>query len=362
MSTATKTAQKWIVLGDATDRQGRVHDVGWPIQDMYTHGSIYGTTGSGKTTLMNNLIQQLIMSGCITLVVTPHADMIFDSKDGLLARMAPKYLHRVILLDPSQPYLPQLSLVPAGLSPSKTTETLLARIRSMEPSSWEDNTMMRQVLTHAVRALVAADGTTMMSTIDRFLKDDAFRDAITNRIPDMARETREFWEDVAEKLAEAKTDNTRARYFDPAQRRIDGFMTNDPLKWSLALPPMHPQATVNLHEQLQQAGPLLILVPLLEHKIGPVAMRMLGNLIVDLTVSACISRPPEKRVPTLLFIDELPNVIGTANIGHLLARIFAEFRKFALGTFVAFQSPDQLPSKLRKDIESLANTKIVMKV
>ncbi len=49
---------KMIILGTAIDENGGEHKIGLPLKDLTTHGFMFGTTGSGKSTALLNLALQ----------------------------------------------------------------------------------------------------------------------------------------------------------------------------------------------------------------------------------------------------------------------------------------------------------------
>ena len=84
--------------------------MGIPIKDALFHTHLLGPTGSGKSTVLENLILADINAGLGTLVIDPKGDLVSD----LLERI-PAHRHAdVVILDPTSP-------TPVGFNPLATT-------------------------------------------------------------------------------------------------------------------------------------------------------------------------------------------------------------------------------------------------
>lgn len=108
------------VLGDA---EVGGHGVALSVTDARFHTHMVGQTGTGKTTLLANMIIDDITAGRGTVVLDPHGDLILDVLDRIPASAA----DRLVLFDPDQPN-------PPVLNPSKATTTTSSSTTSCRSS------------------------------------------------------------------------------------------------------------------------------------------------------------------------------------------------------------------------------------
>ena len=94
------------VLGEAT-APGEDRQLGLSIDDARQHLHVIGPTGTGKSTLLANLICQDIAAGRGVVVIEPKGDLV----DDVLARIPHERIEDVVVLDPTE------SEYPIGLNP-----------------------------------------------------------------------------------------------------------------------------------------------------------------------------------------------------------------------------------------------------
>lgn len=350
--------EKWLVLGHHTDAWGKEIPVGVPLADMTTHGNIIGTTGSGKTTLMGNQVLQVAMLGGTVVVLEPHGEMILDPHEGILARLPPWALHRVTVIDLNATHPPQFNVAAMGLrgGVNVAVDYAMNALRNMEPESWDGLVRGRQVLRHALNLLLKAKGAAAsMSDLYTFLDDAQSRRKTLQATSDKTNPSYLFWEKFEQTAATKKDEGEHI--LDPARRRVDGFLLDDRFRWSLALPILHPQAEIRFDKLLAQPG-RIILVPFQSLRLGENVRRVFGTLFLDAVINACMSR--KEHHMTVVFMDEMGDLAGVGDIDRLTSKMFAETRKYKLGSVFATQYPAQLPKALKQAAESLTGLKIIL--
>jgi len=93
--TLVKTSSSGILLGTmGQEMTGR--EVRFPGKDRSRHGYIIGATGTGKSTLLLNMIRQDIENGEGTAVIDPHGDLYHQ----VLSTIPPARANDVVLIDP----------------------------------------------------------------------------------------------------------------------------------------------------------------------------------------------------------------------------------------------------------------------
>lgn len=88
--------QDGVLLGDAPSLGGEI-EVKQPARDRTTHAYVVGQTGTGKTTLLKQMIIHDIQAGAGVFVIDPHGDLI----DELLCHIPPERHQDVAYIDPA---------------------------------------------------------------------------------------------------------------------------------------------------------------------------------------------------------------------------------------------------------------------
>lgn len=85
-----------VSLGEA-ERYGSWADVKLDYEARFRHAYIVGQTGTGKSTLMLNMVLEDIQAGHGVTVIDPHGPLVAD----ILARLPPERIDDVVLVDPT---------------------------------------------------------------------------------------------------------------------------------------------------------------------------------------------------------------------------------------------------------------------
>src|SRR5205807_1077011 len=158
-------------------------------EERRRHLYIVGQTGTGKSTLLLNLIAQDLAAGEGLALLDPHGDLatavlnyIPKSRTNELVYINPADTDRPIGLNP-------LSQVPDTLKPV-VADGIVSAFRHVWPDSWGPR--LDYILTNAVRALLDVPGSTLLM-LPRLLIDEGFRVQLIERhVPDPI--VRSFWQ------------------------------------------------------------------------------------------------------------------------------------------------------------------------
>ena len=135
-------ADGWIRLGDHVDEWGAAIPAGMPAADLTGHMALLGTTNSGKSTFLRNLILQYYGLGGTVVLLEPHGDLLFDAEEGILAALDRRQLAGVQLIDVEQEaagWPISINLVGSGLvdGRERAVQQAMRAIHAMEPANWE---------------------------------------------------------------------------------------------------------------------------------------------------------------------------------------------------------------------------------
>src|SRR4051812_39306311 len=152
------------------------------------HLYIVGQTGTGKSTLLLNLIAQDLAAGEGLALLDPHGDL----AEAVLAQVPRARTNDLVYINPADADRPigfnPLSQVPNALKPT-AADGVVSAFRHVWPESWGPR--LDYILTNAIRALLDVPGATLLM-LPRLLTDEPFRiRAIEHYVSDPV--VRSFW-------------------------------------------------------------------------------------------------------------------------------------------------------------------------
>ncbi|GHU53582.1 conjugal transfer protein TraG [Clostridia bacterium] len=313
-----------------------------PIKDSLEHTIVLGPTGSGKSTLMLNLIMADIQAGRGVLVIDPKADLVND----ILARVPEARTDDVVVVDPSD-------ACPVGINPftfnnqaapSLISDTILSVFQQIYKDSW--GVYSQDVLSAALLTLAQTQNATLLQ-LSTLLTNESFRKSVVGQIKDK-QGLEPFWAGF-----EAMSPAEQRRNTAPVLNKLRQFTLRPALRNVLGQ--AKPKFTLSdLFEKNK-----IVLVPLNKGLIGAEAAKLLGSLIVGLTWTLALSRantPAEKRRPVSVFIDELQDYLALPTD---FADALAQARGLGVGFTVAHQYRSQLTPAIKAAIDANARNKIV---
>lgn len=299
-----------VVLGDNIHR-GIRQVARLPASLRSRHCYVAGASGTGKSTLLLNMIVQDMTSGEGVGVLDPHGDLI----NAVLKRIPEHRIDDVILFDATDEEFPfALNILSATDDQEReriVSETLMSLERYF-PDSWGPR--LERILTFAIHTLLAIDPSATLNDVERLLIDDEFRRSVIARttIPRF----RLFWDDEFTKFPKNAVD--------PVLNKLSVFLMSRTVRNIVC----QRHCAIDFDKVLNSRKILLVNLStgLLTEKIA----NILGSFVVTKIVNAAFRRatlPQHSRWPWYLYIDEFQNFM---NISVGFERILAEARKYNL--------------------------------
>jgi len=328
--------QAGALLGDNRYR-GAETPVYLSSEDRLRHLYVIGQTGTGKTSIMKNLVVDDIRAGNGVCFIDPHGNDILD----ILATIPPSRYDDVIYFDPAhldRPFgLNLLEYDPAH--PEQKTfivNELLAIFRRLYGDVPESmGPAFEQYFRNATLLVMEdpASGSTMMD-IGRVLSNKEFRDMKLSK--SMNPIVNQFWNEIATKAGgEASLENI-VPYI---TNKFDDFTANDFMR------PIIGQQKSSFNFRTVMDEKKILLVNLSKGRLGERNANLLGLIIVGKLFMAALSRADTPRgdfPPFYLYIDEFQNITTDSIPG-----ILSEARKYRLSLTIAHQFLAQIDEKIR---------------
>ncbi|MCR9195137.1 MAG: type IV secretion system DNA-binding domain-containing protein, partial [Hyphomonas sp.] len=274
------------MLGHTVGRQP-YRTFGMRQPDRLFHQYIVGQTGTGKSTLLFNMIRQDIAQGRGCCLIDPHGDLA-----ETVAAIAGDRAHYWDAADPASPYgYNPLAYVRSDLRPL-VASSLIDALKKQWADAWGPR--MEHLLRYALLALLERPDATLDDILPLFLDKD-FRSEVVASVTDDA--VRRFWTSEFPKLNYKTTLDGVA----PIANKLGAFLAH-PLVRNAVCEPREPLR----FRRIMDDGQMLI-VNLAKGLLGTDTSNLLGGLIVSMIAYAAYSRqqtPEADRRPFFLYIDE----------------------------------------------------------
>jgi type IV secretory pathway TraG/TraD family ATPase VirD4 len=299
-------------------------------EERRRHLYIVGQTGTGKSTLLLNLIRHDLAAGAGIALLDPHGDLaqaalrfVPRERTNDLVYLNPADLERPIGFNP-------LAQVQDDLKPI-VADGIVAAFRHVWPDSWGPR--LDYILTNAVRTLLDAPGATLLM-LPRLLTDEPFRLRLIERhLSDPV--VRSFWLNEFAGYG----DSFRAEAVSPIQNKIGKALMTPSLRNMLA----QPKSTITLRRLMDEGA--IVICNLSKGSIGESTAHLLGAFLTTAIAQAALSRadtPANERRVFHLYADEFQSFATDS-----FALILSEARKYGLTLTVGHQYLSQVPDRLR---------------
>lgn len=305
------------------------------LEQLSIHMHIVGSSGMGKSKLLEYLVRSLIELKTGVCVIDPHGDLY----QRLLRYVVRKRLEKkVILLDPNDRDwavgLNYLEYDEKNFSPESHADMVMRGIsrvfgdenQDVMPllSLWQTNTLI---------PLIQAHQTLAEAPFFLDLKDGNHRRRILKEVnnPYLDQEWKRFQDG---------TKQDRSTWVAPVIHRVNKFILGDIPRRIVG----QTKSTINFRKAMDEGK--IILVNLASTHISQKVQKMLGIMVVDKVVQAAKSRsdiPEKKRRPFYFVIDEFGDFVCED-----VARGLQALRKFKVSMILAHQELEQLREDSRR--------------
>lgn len=310
---------KGVVLGENV-HEGVVTPITLKPAQRVQHMHVIGASGTGKSTLLLNLICQDMEQGHGVGVFDPHGDLI----DQILARVPPEREADVIFFDPSDEEFPigfNVLSAHSNLEKNLLASDLVAVFRRLS-TSWGDQ--MNSVLGNAILAFLESSKGGTVADLRRFLLETGYRKEFLRTVqdPDVVY----YWEHGFPIL--------KANSVGPLLTRLDSFLRPKAIRYMVG---QH-ASKLDFGAMLNESKIFLAKLP--QGIIGEENAFLLGALLVAKFHQLAISRQEMEageRRPFYLYLDEFQNFATPS-----MATILSGVRKYQLGLVLAHHELRQL--------------------
>jgi hypothetical protein len=328
-----------VLLG-VNDYRGDRREIHMTREDRVRHFYVLGQTGTGKTTIMKNMVIQDIQNGEGVCFIDPHGSDIED----ILANIPKERIDDVVYFDPAYTARPMgLNMLEFDPNyPEQKTfvvNELLAIFNKLFDMKVAGGPAFEQYFRNSALLVMEhpESGSTLLE-IGRVLSDKPFRDMKLAHCKNPI--IKQFWENAERTSGEQSLQN----FVPYITNKFDVFISNDIMRPVIS----QEKSVFNFREIMDNKK--ILLVNLSKGRLGDINANLIGLVLVGKILMAALSRVDligEGKKPNdfYLYIDEFQNVTTDS-----IATILSEARKYRLSLSIAHQYIGQLKEEIKKAV------------
>lgn len=315
--------------------------------DRRRHIYIIGQTGTGKSTLIQEMVKQDIDMGEGVAVIDPHGDLV----EYALSHIPQHRWNDVIVFDPADLERPiGLNMLEAYSIEEKdfvVQEMISIFYRLYPPETM--GPMFEHNMRNGMLTLMAdPDDPGTLAEIPRIFTDKSFMQQKLAKVTDPV--VRAFWE---KEMAQT-SDFHKSEMLGYLVSKVGRFIENTMMRNIIG------QARSGLDFEDIMNNRKILLANLSKGKVGDVNANLLGLILVGKMQLTALRRAfltEEQRVDFYLYLDEFQNFTTDS-----IATILSEARKYKLDMVMAHQFIAQLPDKIKASVFGNVGSLVMFRV
>ncbi len=331
------------VLGRADHPSLRERVVAISVPDARHHLHLIGETGTGKSTLMAQMVLQDAANSRAAVVIDPKGDLV----ESIIERLPPGAEERTCLIDPDDPdFAVGLDLLGGGGDDLVVEQAVGVFRRIFEPW-WGPRT--DDIMRACCLTLRHIPGATV-TEIPLLLTNPDWRREVNFRLRHVVGLS-DFWT-WYDKLPE----RLRNEQISGLLNKLRAVLLRGPSRVIIG----QPRPRRSFETLLERGGLILVRIP--KGTLGDETSRLLGGFVVARVWQACMKRiglPDDMRPDTTLYVDEMHNYMS---LPRSFEDLLAEARGYHLSLVLAHQHMGQLPRDMREALGANARTKVTFAV
>lgn len=289
---------------------------------QFRHGWLLGKSGTGKSTLLRNIIVEAIRNHFGVAVIDPHGDLIYDIFNYIPATR----LRDIIFIDPENDRAPDLGIFDHP-DKEKAVQAFMSLMEARAGAGWGPETA--HILRAATDAVLEFEEHPTILHIYKILARPKYAEAVLSksRNPLVADFHQQYFKDLKPQ--------ERARNFSHPLNKIEELMRPGLVEF------LAQKRSLNFQTILDRQKILLCRIP--KGLIGERPAKVLGSLILS-KINLASFRRKHRNKPVLVVVDEIHNFTDGIDFESMLA----ESRKFGVHYLFATQTAQQMRDESRR--------------
>jgi hypothetical protein len=301
-------------------------------RDRRRHLWVVGKTGTGKSTLIANMVIDDLKKGRGVAVIDPHGDLC----ETVLNYIPGGRINETIYFNPADRDYP-IVINPLEVNTKEEAELVVSGLMSIFTKVWANvwSARMEYILRNSLLSLTEIPDSTLIDVL-RLLSEEDYRNKMVQKMKDETLKA--FWLNEFNKMP----DKLRSEAVSPIQNKVGQFVTSPMVRSILN----QPKSTISLGQVMDRG--MIFLANLSQGRLGEDNAALLGATLITKFQLAAMHRvdmEEEKRRDFHLFVDEFQNFATDSFI-----KILSEARKYRLNLMLANQYMGQIPEGVQKAI------------
>ncbi len=333
-----------VSLFGVTNFHNEYEKFGLLRSDRRRHTYLLGKSGTGKSKLMELLINEDVRAGHGVCLIDPHGDLI----DSVLRNVPPERVNDVVVFNPADVEFPIGFNVLAHTPEDKrigVASGFIDILKKLFKEQW--NSRLEHITRFAVLAALERSDSTIV-TVLKLLTDESFRTLVVSELTDEL--VKSYWINEFPEIKEKYSQETIM----PLVNKIGQFIASPLIRNIVS----QPENKLNLAECMKNNK--IILIRISKGNLGEENVALLGSMIITKLYHAALERsqiPENERRDFYLYCDEF-QYFAT----ETFAEILSEARKFRFCVTMAHQYLGQLSPAMRSTIIGNVGTLISFRV
>jgi hypothetical protein len=312
--------------------------------DRAYHTYVTGKTGTGKSTLLHNLIHQDMEAGEAVIVIDPHGKLIDDIARSSIPKNRSNDVVHLRFGESGHPVPLNPFRIPPGVSADTTFNLVYWVFRKLFETVWKDR--MDYVLRNVIQTLLT-DPEATPRDIARVLLEPEYRENMLAKLDENSWALRQFWE-----WFEGQSPSERMEIASPILTRAGTFLGNH----TLSLMTCHPE-TLPIKTLIRDR--MIVLCNLsgenIASEVGTIGAIILAQMFI---AAQSLGYLKDGELPrAYVYVDEVERIVTSP-----IPEMFATARKFGLSLTLANQYLTQLTPETQDGILGNVGTQLVFEV
>lgn len=289
---------------------------------QFRHAWLLGKSGTGKSTLLRNIIVEAVRNGCGIAVIDPHGDLIYDIFNYIPAWRKDD----LVYLDPESTRAPDLGVFDHP-DKEKAAQALLSLLEAHAGAGWGPETA--HIFRNTIDAVLETHRHPNLLPVARFIMDSAFAESLLLRCknPTVKYFHNQYFKELKPQ--------DRARAFSHPLNKVEELLRPGLREFFCQ------KKSLNFTSIMDRQKILLCRVP--KGIMGERPARVLGSFIVSKINLASFRRKKRSKM-FMVVIDEIHNFIDGIDFETMLA----ESRKSGIHYVFATQTTAQMRDEARR--------------
>ncbi|HPW34204.1 MAG TPA: type IV secretion system DNA-binding domain-containing protein [Candidatus Paceibacterota bacterium] len=312
--------------------------------DRRKHIYIIGKSGTGKSTLLLNMVSADIAAGRGVCLVDPHG----ETADDVMKRIPENRIDDVIYFNPSDVSFP-IAFNPLERVSNDMRHLVASGLMSVFKKIWPDvwSARMEYILNNTLLALLEYPNSTLLGIMKMF-SDKEYRKQIVDNLHDPV--VKSFWVDEFAKY----TQKLETEAVSAIQNKVGQFIANPLIRNIIG----QSKSSFDFRKVMDEGK--IFIANLSKGKVGEDNSSLLGAMVVTKIQLAAMSRSgtsADKLRDFYLYVDEFQNFATES-----FATILSEARKYKLNLTIAHQYIEQIEESVASAVFGNVGTLIIFRV